>query len=210
MTCTNESLVRINQDSLHANLYMSPASTDLATDYLLLLAAKEGHLLSRQTVSSLYESKGYDLRATIMELDFWCQMAVGDRKGGLEWMYQRWPPGKDVDEHGQVLRVASKDTYQTGMGWVERDVLLDKDHVGFDREYELTLELVESWNIEPEVLSSVPIPNHPTDTQQSHRETNLQALQDMDRLLDLSSAVDMYCRVDVPTRSKVCVANYPQ
>ncbi|KAK0664379.1 hypothetical protein DIS24_g679 [Lasiodiplodia hormozganensis] len=129
-------------------------------------------------------------------------MAVGDRKGGLEWMYQRWPPGKDVDEHGQVLRVASKDTYQTGMGWVERDVLLDKDHVGFDREYELTLELVESWNIEPEVLSSVPIPNHPTDTQQSHRETNLKALQDMDRLLDLSSAVDMYCRVDVPTRSK--------
>lgn len=210
MTCTNESLVRINIDSLHANLYMSPASRDLATDYLLLLAAKEGHLLSRQTVSSLYESKGYDLRATIMELDFWCQMAVGDRKGGLEWMYQRWPPGKDVDEHGQVLRVASKDTYQTGMGWVERDVLLDKDHVGFDREYELTLELVESWNIEPEVLSSVPTPNHPTDSQQSHRETNLQALQDMDRLLDLSSAVDMYCRVDVPTRSKVCVAKHPQ
>ncbi|KAL0263687.1 hypothetical protein SLS55_002668 [Diplodia seriata] len=202
MTCTDESLRGISEDTLHGILRMSPAPTDLATDYLLLLAAREGHLLSRQTISSLYESKGCDLRATIMELDFWCQMAVGDRKGGLEWMYQRWPPGKDVDEHGEILRVASKDTYQMGMGWIERDVLLDKDHIGFDREYELMLEMVESWNIEPEHFSSVAIPDHPMGIEQPHQEANLKALQDMDCLIDLSSAVDVYCRVDVPTRQK--------
>ncbi|OJD30719.1 p-loop containing nucleoside triphosphate hydrolase protein [Diplodia corticola] len=203
MTCTDERLFHVSKDSLHAILRMSPASTDLAADYLLLLAAKEGHLLSRKTVSSLYESKSHDLRATITELDFWCQMAVGDRKGGLEWMYQRWPPGKDVDEHGKVLRVASKGTYQAGMGWIERDVLLDENHIGFDREYELMLEMVESWNIEPETFSSVVVPDHPMGTEQTHAEANLRALQDMDRLIDLSSAVDVYCRVDVPTRSRI-------
>ncbi|KKY21557.1 putative atpase aaa+ type core [Diplodia seriata] len=133
------------------------------------------------------------------------RMAVGDRKGGLEWMYQRWPPGKDVDEHGETLRVASKDTYQMGMGWIERDVLLDEDHIGFDREYELMLEMVESWNIEPEHFSSVAIPDHPMGIEQPHQEANLKALQDMDCLIDLSSAVDVYCRVDVPTRQKTAM-----
>lgn len=203
MTCTEENLVRMDESSLHAILRMTPAPTDLATDYLLLLAAKEGHLLHRNAVSDLYESKNHDLRASIMELDFWCQMAVGDHKGGLEWMYQRWPPGKDVDEHGQKLRVASENTYTTGMGWVGHDVMLEENNVGFDKEYELVLELTESWNIEPAAYSSGPGQGHQIELEQSGQQANLEALQNMERLMDLSSAADVYCRVGVPTRNQV-------
>ncbi|KAH7049325.1 hypothetical protein B0J12DRAFT_101568 [Macrophomina phaseolina] len=202
MTCTDESLVRLNESSLHAILRMSPAATELATDYLLLLAAKEGHLLPRRSIADLYESKNHDLRASIMELNFWCQMAVGDRKGGLEWIYQRWPPGTDIDEHGQTLRVASDGTYQTGMGWIGHDVAVEDDHVGFDKEYELMLQLTESWNIEPENYSSLPRADDLMEVEATTPHARLKALQDVEQYLELSSAADVYCRVGVPTRDQ--------
>lgn len=202
MTCTDESLVRMNESSLHAILRMSPAPTDLATDYLLLLAAKEGHILRRRAISDLYESKNRDLRATIMELDFWCQMAVGDRKGGLEWIYQRWPPGKDVDANGQILRVASEGTYQAGMGWIGHDVAVEDDHVGFDRQYELMLELSESWSVDPENYSSLSHDDDRMEVEDEGPHHNLKALQDIEFLSELSSATDVYCRVGLPTRGQ--------
>lgn len=116
MTCNDEELVPLQAISLHAILRFQPASTDLAVDYLLLLAAVEGHCLTREAVLSLYTSHHRDLRATITELQFWCQMGVGDPKGGLSWIYQRYPPGSDLNEDGQRLRVVSKDTFQKHMG----------------------------------------------------------------------------------------------
>jgi DNA polymerase III delta prime subunit len=121
MTCSDDSVVPLNALVLYAIIYMTPPPEDLATDYLLLMAAKEGHILQREAVKALYEVKHYDLRASIMDLDFWCQMGVGDRKGGLEWLLTRWPPGSDINEEGDTVRVASKGTYQTGMGWFCRD-----------------------------------------------------------------------------------------
>lgn len=115
MTCNDEDLVPLQAMSLHAILRFTPQPIDLATDYLLLVAAAEAHLLRRDDVSSLYMSKGCDLRAAISELDLWCQMGVGDPRGGLSWIYQRYPPGSDLDEKGRRLRVVSEDTYHEAM-----------------------------------------------------------------------------------------------
>ena len=123
MTCNDEDLVPLQAMSLHAILRFSSPQVDLATDYLLLIAASEGHLLRHDTVASLYESKNQDLRASIAELDFWCQMGVGDPRGGLSWLYQRYPPGSDLDANGRKLRVVSKGTYVSGMSLATDDRL---------------------------------------------------------------------------------------
>ncbi|PPJ57279.1 hypothetical protein CBER1_11537 [Cercospora berteroae] len=116
MTCNDEDLVAWQTVPHHAFLRFRPAPIDLATDYMLLLAAAEGHLLTRSAVRTLYEHHDRDLRRTITELDYWCQMGVGDPKEGLNWIYQRWPPGSDVDHFGRKIRVVSDGTYQEGMG----------------------------------------------------------------------------------------------
>ncbi|KAI9837398.1 MAG: hypothetical protein M1837_002986 [Sclerophora amabilis] len=140
MTCNDESLLPMDDLSLHAVLRFAPPPEHLGVDYLLLLAANEGHWLQRDAIQALYKSKDMDLRASIMELDFWCQMAIGDRKGGLEWMLPRWPPGEDVNDSGQKLRVISKDTYTTGMGWLSHEATEADTLQSWDEEF-----AIEAW-----------------------------------------------------------------
>jgi hypothetical protein len=171
---------------------------ELATDYLLVLAGREGHILERQTVRDMYESKNHDLRASIMELDFWCQMSVGDRKGGLEWMYQRWPPGKDMDEHGQTLRVASEGTYTSGMGWLSHNVFETQSNPVFDKEEELLQEVWGDWGISPSAWGV----HGASGTQSLHSTDQSDQLRELGRLEDYAdslSAADIFCRVGLPT-----------
>ncbi|KAK2034107.1 ATPase [Colletotrichum zoysiae] len=121
MTCNDETLVPFHNFVFYGILRFTPPPEVLAVDTMLLIAANEGHALRRAAVSALYESKGYDLRASLMELNYWCQLGVGDRRGGFDWFYPRWPKGCDTDENGDVVRVVSQDTYLEGMGWVSRD-----------------------------------------------------------------------------------------
>ena len=114
MTCNDEDMVPIQAMTMHAVLRFHPTPIKVATDYLLLVAAAEGHLVKREAVKSLYLCKNQDLRASIAELNIWCQMGVGDPKGGLSWIYQRYPPGSDVDDRGRRLRVVSEGTYHAG------------------------------------------------------------------------------------------------
>ncbi|KAJ4996656.1 ATPase family AAA domain-containing protein 5 [Colletotrichum sp. SAR 10_66] len=121
MTCNDENLVPFHNFVLYGIFRFTPPPEDLAVDVLLLIAANEGHALKRAAVSALYEAKGQDLRASLMELNYWCQLGVGDRRGGFDWFYPRWPKGCDKDENGDVVRVVSEGTYLEGMGWISRD-----------------------------------------------------------------------------------------
>ena len=147
MTCTDECLLPLDDLALHAIFRFGPPPHQLAVDYLLLVACTEGHLLPREAVSALYNAKGSDLRASLAELNFWCQMAIGDVKGGLEWMLIR----SDADEHqepgSETTRVVSEGTYQKGMGWLSGDLSSETDP-SLRQETELLLEAWNGWGID--------------------------------------------------------------
>lgn len=194
ITCNDERQIPMQDLPLAAVLRLHAPSADLAIDYLLVLAGREGHILERQAVSDLYESKNQDLRASIAELNLWCQMSVGDRKGGLEWMYQRWPPGNDVDSEGRLLRVASEGTYQAGMGWLSHNIFETKTAASFDKEEELLNEVWAGWGISPKdwKTNSVRLP-------ESINDGTLKELERMEMFTDTLSAADVYCRVGLPS-----------
>lgn len=121
MTCNDESLVPLQTLSLHGIFRFSSPPVETAVDRLLMIAACEGHALQRDAVEALYETRQHDLRGALMDLNYWCQIGVGDRRGGFDWFYLRWPKGIDVDEDHNVVRVISQDTYLPGMGWLEHE-----------------------------------------------------------------------------------------
>ncbi|ROT38071.1 P-loop containing nucleoside triphosphate hydrolase protein [Sodiomyces alkalinus F11] len=121
LTCNDESLIPVQSLNLYGIFRFSPPPEHLAVDLLLLIAANEGHALHRSPVKALLQSRSGDFRASLMELNYWCQLGIGDRRGGIDWFYPRWPRGCDRDENGHVVRVISEDTYLEGMGWLGRD-----------------------------------------------------------------------------------------
>lgn len=199
ITCTNELSIPSYDLPIAAILRLSPPPLDLATDYMLALVAREGHILDRKAVGDLFRSRDHDLRATINELDFWCQMSIGDRKGGLEWIYQRWPPGKDVDELGRVLRVASQGTYQSGMGLLSHDLFATTDSVGFDKEEELLKETWVDWCLRPDAWKGPGTQDAVTTSDNEDSNNRLQSLKRLDLMCESVSATDVYCRVGLPS-----------
>jgi DNA polymerase III delta prime subunit len=129
MTCNDEDLVPLQAMTLHAILRFQAPAVELAVDYMILLAAAEGHLIDRPTVQNLHCRNKLDLRSSTAELNFWCQMGVGDPKDGLGWIYQRYPPGSDLDEQGRRLRVVSQGTYQHSKNRVSQAEVDDVDQL---------------------------------------------------------------------------------
>jgi DNA polymerase III delta prime subunit len=187
MTCNDEDLVPLQAMSLHAILRFAPPPADSSIDLMLLIAAMEGHLLKREAVASLFASKNYDLRASIAELDFWCQMGVGDPKGGLSWIYQRYPPGSDVDKHGEKLRLMSEDTYHEGMGVVQPATSVDEDA--------LILALRE-FGIEPTGLLGLADVGRTAKRLQAVPKSLPSSLKNMSKMADSLSAMDVYSTHD--------------
>ncbi|KAI8626070.1 hypothetical protein F5Y19DRAFT_231457 [Xylariaceae sp. FL1651] len=147
LTCNDETVVPLQNLKLHGIFRFSSPPTDLAADLLLLIAANEGHALCRHAIEALYESRGHDLRASITELNYWCQTGVGDLRGGFDWFYPRWPKGSDIDGEGQTIRVVSQDTYHAGMGWFNRDSAITKSSL-YSVVPEIHRETWDHWGLD--------------------------------------------------------------
>ena len=189
LTCNDESLIPLENLKLHAILRFIPPPANLAVDYLLLMAAHEGHLLKRDAVETTYEACDHDLRSSIMQLDFWCQMGIGDGKGGLEWIYQRWPPGQDIDADGKTLRVASEGTMIAGMGWFGYDLAAFSSVSDPEPGFELLREARQEWNINDADLQAL---EWCPDDQSVQQESPLLALEALELRSELRSAADVY------------------
>ncbi|KAE8349889.1 hypothetical protein BDV28DRAFT_160107 [Aspergillus coremiiformis] len=188
ITCNDESLIPLDDISFHGILRYRPPPQHLVTDYLLLLAANEGHMLKREAISDLFTSTGWDLRRTITELNFWCQMAIGSEKSGLDWMIERWPRGSDADEDGNLLRVISVNSYEPFMGWFSRDMLSNslESEVEFQQEafswWDLSLQDAERMSGTDGLANSIPV---------SSNLARLEALQYQSNLMDMRSTLDV-------------------
>ncbi|KAE8371323.1 hypothetical protein BDV26DRAFT_134383 [Aspergillus bertholletiae] len=188
ITCNDESRIPLEDISFHAILRYRPPPQHLAVDYCLLLAANEGHLLKRKAVNDLFVSTGRDLRRTITDLNFWCQMAIGSEKSGLDWMIDRWPRGSDSDEDGHPLRVISVNSYEPFMGWFSRDMLLNN---GLDSEVEWQQEAFSWWDV------SLQDAERMSDTGVVHATPAVSNRERLDRLQYQSSLMDMRSALDI-------------
>ncbi|KAK0719077.1 hypothetical protein B0T21DRAFT_374718 [Apiosordaria backusii] len=148
LTCNDETLVPLHTLRMHGIFRLGPPPRDLAVDRLLLVAANEGHALARQAVETLYDSRNCDIRAATMDLQYWCQVGVGDRRGGFDWFFPRWPKGVDLDENKEVVRVVSEGTYQQGMNLLARDTIVDAKTTPLHAEEELLEQAWDSWGVD--------------------------------------------------------------
>jgi len=148
MTCTEESLLPLEDLPLFAILRFTPPPESRAVDYLLLLACNEGHLLSRDAVATLYDLKRNDLRASITELHFYCQMAIGDTQGGLGWFLIGPPPQSGQDLKGEALRVVSEDSYPKDIGLLSQSHQLQPADSALEKGTELLAELWHGWGLD--------------------------------------------------------------
>lgn len=148
VTCNDETLIPLHTLRLHGIFRLSLPPRDLAIDRLLLIAANEGHVLTRHAVETLYDSRNSDLRAATMDLQYWCQIGVGDRRGGFDWFYLRWPKGIDLDENKEVVRVISENTYISGMNLLARDRIAGNNLSPTMVENELMYQTWESWGLD--------------------------------------------------------------
>ncbi|OQU99071.1 hypothetical protein CLAIMM_04763 isoform 2 [Cladophialophora immunda] len=104
-----------------------------AVQLLGSICAAEGHLLSKESLQNLYLTKGRDLRASIMELNLWCQMTVGSQQGGLDWMlpyHDRIKPKPD----GSVTRIVSQDTFISGLDLLPADFIEPEGLIQFSQD----------------------------------------------------------------------------
>ena len=190
LTCNDESAIPFDDLHLQATWRYEPPSPDLASEYLVALAANEGHVLERESVRTLYKSKGHDLRATITELDFWCQMGIGSQKGGLDWMLDHPSSSGPTRTSDGPLRVFSKDTYAPGIG------LALPSQVAKDNQQEILLRYAQDslgisitdWQEASDVL-------HTGQSSHEHIEPSKKRLSDLQRateLLDSRSVLDLF------------------
>ena len=117
MTCNDLRNIPLDELPAYQIVEFTSVPFSIACSYLESVAAMEGHLLDSVPVSKAYEYLHYDLRATLNELQFWCQLGVGSQQAGLDWL----PDLTQKDSHGKPLRVTSERTYRNMLDLREQE-----------------------------------------------------------------------------------------
>ncbi|OQU99073.1 hypothetical protein CLAIMM_04763 isoform 1 [Cladophialophora immunda] len=133
LTCNSVDSVPLAELDLFAVLHYGCPEQGPAVQLLGSICAAEGHLLSKESLQNLYLTKGRDLRASIMELNLWCQMTVGSQQGGLDWMlpyHDRIKPKPD----GSVTRIVSQDTFISGLDLLPADFIEPEGLIQFSQD----------------------------------------------------------------------------
>ena len=192
MTCNDESLLPMQELILYAILRFTPPPAQLAIDYLMLVACNEGHLIDRDTVRALYQAKANDLRASLSELNFFCQMAVGDTKGGLDWMLLRTDADNLGTRGSHPVRVVSEDTYNGAVGTVGGNLCRPTNTLSLDQEVESLSEVWNTYGLDvggyPDYFWASATPSR----KDASRKDLLGALMDVDAAAETLSAADTY------------------
>ena len=207
MTCNDETVVPLHTLKLHGIFRLGTPPRDVAVDRLILIAANEGHALTRQSVEQLYESRSHDLRAATMDLQYWCQIGVGDRRGGFDWFYLRWPKGIDLDENKEVVRVVSQGTFQSGMNLLGRDNLVDPKLTSRAVEEEILHQGWESWGFDlghwQDSLGLTPLSEEIASTITTP-SVRLDVMKAYDDLADAMSVADICSQGSFAAFTEVC------
>ncbi|KMU74176.1 hypothetical protein CISG_04105 [Coccidioides immitis RMSCC 3703] len=186
MTCNDENMLPIDSLSFHAILCFRPPPSDLVTEYLSALCANECHVLDPKAILDLYTVLGRDLRATIMQLNYWCQMAVGSQKSGLDWIADR-PRFSVLESDPGLPKILSSDTYVRGMDWLCRDTVVDKGDP-LEKRTQLITELLRQWHISAvDWLEIRPI------MRAYSGSNNLELLEQASFVSDMESSLDLLC-----------------
>lgn len=200
MTCNDESLVPLGDIDFHAILRFRRPDRDIATDYLLLLAANEGHLLDRQVVSDLLRVHDGDLRSAIMQLNFWCQMAVGSGKAGLDWIdSQRLCCGGRISN--STPRTVSCNTYSGGIGWYCTDTSIDEPDP-LEKKLQLLTEGMAQWGLG--LTEWLERRQDPISCEESY---GINALEEASYTADMKGVLDLFCQGDNDNLAKVRFAS---
>ena len=190
MTCSDESLVPNGTIDSLSVLRMVPPPASLAIDYLSLVAASEGHLLSQSAISALYASHHNDLRASIKDLNFWCQMAIGDPKGGLNWMLLRSDAEACQNAQGEQVRVISDKTFVKYMG-ILPSVEDGREKHSIDKEVAALSDVITSWQFDVDEWLAITNPSNRQISQDSSEDQYYDLLQDADLAFDMFSLADL-------------------
>ena len=194
MTCTAESLLPLEDMNLYGIFRLMPPPEHLAVDYLLLVAANEGHLLQRDAIVALYRAKCRDLRGALSELQFFCQMAIGDRKGSLAWMLLDSPSHSAETSHPELLRVVSEDTYLKNMGWLSGDVPNDQLQTTLEKDVDALSMACNAWDIDLDSYEDL-------DPLNVYNSLHAEKLK-LEQLPDLVNICDTYSRSSTNQRAQ--------
>lgn len=110
MTCTDPAFLppTLLENHMKGFTYFYHASTPLQIDALWLIALCEGHIVDYNALRQLVIHNKNDFRSCLNDLQFWCQMALGDRRSGLNWLITQRERVQTNQEH---IRVISNGTY---------------------------------------------------------------------------------------------------